>query len=117
MIWDWRERVTPRYWDVVAAIVSAASLSYGVYSGEQSKGVQRRGLRRQEQAQQVAQIAASRQQKLAAEAYAAANRRKPDIGSILATEAELGQAGSSTTLTGPGGVRTPPGQPTRLLGE
>ena len=117
MIWDWRERVTPRYWGAVAAIVSAAALGYGIHSGEQARGAQRRGQRRQAQAQQEAQIAASRQQKLAAESYAAANRKKPDIGSILATEAELGQAGSSTTLTGPGGVRTPPGQPTRLLGE
>lgn len=113
----WEERLGTCYWDVAAVIVSAAALSYGVYSGEEARGTQRRARGLQERGQQQALAAAQRQQKLAAEAYAAANRRKPDIGSILATEAELGRSASSTTLTGPSGAKPQPGQPTRLLGE
>lgn len=118
MIWEWRERMSPRYWEAAAVIVSVAGLGYGIDSGEKARASQRRGQSRQDATQKQAQTAASRQQKLSAEAYAAANRRKPDVGSILATEAELARAGSSTTLTGPSGVRgQTPGQLPKLLGE
>lgn len=102
----------------IIAITGALSAGYGIYSGERAGQAQKVGMRRQAQAQQQAQAAAARQQRMAAEAQAAANRKQPDIGSILATEAELGKAGpASTLLTGPSGVRRAPAKATTLLGE
>ena len=55
---------------------------------------------------------------IAAQDAAAAKRKPPDIGSILASEAELAKAGpASTMLTGPQGVRRGPANATTLLGD
>ncbi len=115
---EFHERLTRCYWEAAGVIVAGLALGYGVYSGEEGQQQQKKGQRRQEQAQRQAQAAAARQQKLSAEAYAAANRRQPDVGDILATEAELGKMGAaSTLLTGPTGPKKNPGRPTTLLGE
>ena len=99
-------------------ILTAASLRYSVYAGERANDMQKRGIDRQRAAQQTAQDAAIRQQKLSAEAYAKANAKTPDIGSILAAEQELSKTGAaSTQLTTPGPKKKPVGQTTTLLGE
>lgn len=99
-------------------LVAATSTGYGIYSGERTNKIQEQGLNRQRQAQQQAEDAARRQQKQAAEAYAAANRKQPNISDILASESELATQGpASTLLTGAGGVTKAPSRPTTLLGE
>lgn len=114
----WKASIDACHWDAALAITAALSAGYAVHSGERGAAAQKQGLKRQATAQQQAQDAARRQAKLAAEAQARANRPKSDIGSILATEAELSTAGpASTMLTGPSGVRKPPARPTTLLGE
>lgn len=95
-----------------------AALDRSVHTSIEARQQQKKALGRQQTAQKQAEAAAIRQQRLSAEAYAAANRRQPDIGDIMATESELSRMGAAgTQLTGPQGVRRPPGQPTSLLGE
>ena len=81
--------------------IAVASLTYSVIQGERSSSARRKGLRLQAAAQQTAEDAAMRQQRMADEASAKANARKPDISALLAGEQGLGV---SSMLTGPAGV-------------
>lgn len=70
----------------IEAVIAGAALTYGVYTGEQQKAEAKKGLRRQQAAQQTAERAAMSQQRKADEQMRAANRQTPDVGSILAFE-------------------------------
>lgn len=85
----------------VQAALAVAGTAYGIIAGERSGAAQRKGLRLQAAAQQTAEDAAMRQQRLADEASAKANAKKPDISALLAGEQGLGV---SSMLTGPAGV-------------
>lgn len=102
-------------WLAISGLVSAAA---GGVQAEQSNSAQRRGLRRQGQAQQRAEANAASQRRESQVQQRRANRKQADIGGILA--GELGQGGlGSTLLTGPQGVasdRLRLGKGTTLLG-
>lgn len=80
---------------IALAGAALAGLGYGIYSGEQAKAAQKQGLRRQEQAQKQAQALSIAQTRKADMATAAANRKTPDIGNILAFEQSLSGFGAS----------------------
>lgn len=78
-------------WTIAAAgIIAAISAGVGVHQGEQSARAGRRNLRQQQRAQSDAQTAALRQRRESEQAFNKANRRKPDITSILAAAQEGG---------------------------
>jgi|TARA_R110002020_G_C16229855_1_gene768243 hypothetical protein len=84
---------------IATAIIIAAGAT--VYSGEKQAKEQRKGLRRQKQAQRQAQSQAVGQEKLAAMDMAKANRKKPDISTLLGQERlRASQGPGSTMLTG-----------------
>lgn len=85
------------------AAASLGTAGYSVYAGERSNTLQRRARRDQEGAQRQALAAAASEQRRAGEAERAANRREPDINSLLLGENEAARLGStSTMLTGRG---------------
>ncbi len=89
----------------VAAAAAAAGTGYAVYAGERASDAQKQALTEQRQAQQRAAAQAASQQRRSAQAMAAANRRQPDMGAIMAGAAEgAGGGPTSTMLTGPSGV-------------
>lgn len=82
----------------IAATAAAVGTAYSIYSGE-------RASKKQDQAQQAAQTAAAKQEKLADQAVNAANRKTPDVSAMLSSAAQMGKSGpASTLLTGAGGV-------------
>lgn len=93
----------------IAALVGAGAAvggtAYGVYNGQKQQGVQKKALAQQTQAQQEAEansLSAERKSELAQNA---ASQTAPNVASILAKAATMGNNGlSSTMLTGPGGV-------------
>ena len=88
-----------------AAAAAAAGTGYAVYAGERADKAQEQALGEQRQAQTQASAQAASQQRRSAQAMAAANRRQPDMGSIMAGAAEgAGGGPTSTMLTGPTGV-------------
>ncbi len=90
---------------VAGAAAAAAGTGYSIYAGERADKAQKQALGEQRQAQQQAAAQAASQQRRSAQAMAAANRRQPDMGSIMAGAAEgAGGGPTSTMLTGPTGV-------------
>ncbi len=90
---------------VAAATAAAAGTGYAVYAGERASDAQKQAMGEQRQAQQQAATQAASQQRRSAQAMAAANRRQPDMGAIMAGAAEgAGGGPTSTMLTGPSGV-------------
>ena len=83
------------------AALAIAGTVHSLVQGKRSSTAQKRGLALQAAAQQTAEDAAMRQQRMADEASAKANARKPDISALLAGEQGLGV---SSMLTGPAGV-------------
>jgi uncharacterized protein HemX len=93
----------------IAALVGAGaavgSTAYGVYNGQQQQGAQKKALASQNQAQQQAEANALSTERQSAVAENAANQQRPNVASILARAAKMGNTGlSSTMLTGPTGV-------------
>ena len=90
---------------VAAATAAAAGTGYAVYAGERASDAQKQAMGEQRQAQQQAATQAASQQRRSAQAMAAANRRQPDMGAIMAGAAEgAGGGPTGTMLTGPSGV-------------
>jgi hypothetical protein len=88
-----------------AAAAAAAGTGYAVYAGERADKAQEQALGEQRQAQQQAQTQAASQQRRSAQRMAAANRRQPNMGEIMAGASEgAGGGPTSTMLTGPTGV-------------
>jgi hypothetical protein len=106
----------------IGAGVSALGVGASVYQGERASSAAKKGRRLQEEAQQQAVAAAVSERRRGDEAARAANRRSPDMDSLLLGEQDANKLGvASTMLTGPRGVsledmRLRLGRPS-LLGE
>ena len=88
-----------------SAAAAAAGTGYSIYAGQRANDAQKQAMGEQRQAQQQAATQAASQQWRSAQAMAAANRRQPDMGAIMAGAAEgAGGGPTSTMLTGPSGV-------------
>lgn len=88
-----------------SAAAAAAGTGYSVYAGQRADKAQKQALGEQREAQQQAAAQAASQQRRSAQAMAAANRRQPNMGEIMAGAAEgAGGGPTSTMLTGPTGV-------------
>ncbi len=93
----------------IAAVVGAAAAvggtAYGVYNGNKQQDAQKKALAQQTTAQQTAEANSLSTERQSAVAENAANQQTPNVASILARAAQMGNSGlSSTMLTGPGGV-------------
>lgn len=92
----------------MAAIGAAAAVggtTYGIVNGQKQDAVQQQALASQNTAQQKAEANSLSTERNAAVAQNAANQQMPNVASILARAAQMGNQGlSSTMLTGPGGV-------------
>ena len=85
--------------------VAAAGTGYSIASGEDAKKKQASALSKQESAQAQAVTAAERQRQTSEMAINQANRKKPDVSSIMqAAGASASGGASGTMLTGPTGV-------------
>lgn len=84
---------------VVTAIAAVGALGYGIYSGERGQQVQKKALRRQDEAQKQAVAAAGEQQRRADMEQRAAHMKQPDIGELLAFEQGFGDLGKSSQQT------------------
>jgi hypothetical protein len=83
----------------------AAGLGYTIASGEDAKKKQAQALNRQESAQAQAVKAAEGQRMTSEMAINQANRKKPDVSSIMQAAGESASGGAAgTMLTGPTGV-------------
>lgn len=93
----------------IAAVASAAagvgSLAYGIVQGQSQQNAQDKALKQQKGAQQQAEAETLSQRRASETAQNAANKKTPDISSIIARAAQSGASGvSGTMLTGPSGV-------------
>lgn len=94
---------------IIAAVASIATAATSAGVGVSQHQAAAKGRQRQSNAQSAAAASAAEQQRKADEAFAAANRRSPDIGSLLTAEQQgrlNGPAG--TLLTSPEGVKKKP---------
>ena len=83
----------------------AAGLGYTIASGEDAKKKQAQALTRQQSAQSQAVSAAEKQRQTSEMAINQANRKKPDVSSIMQAASESASGGAAgTMLTGPTGV-------------
>lgn len=90
------------FWTAVVLGVVAAGSS--VYQGVEGAKASRKSLRAQKQAQRKSLLSSVGQEKRAAQAEAKANRKKPDIESLLFSERAAANTGmGSTILAGRGG--------------
>lgn len=89
--------------ETIAAVALAASLGGQVASGLGQQSAQKKGLRAQGEAQASQLAAARRTEAQNAQDIAAANRKPPDLTTILARAQQLSKP--STMLTGPSGVK------------
>jgi hypothetical protein len=82
----------------IGLAVAALSAGYGVYSGEQANAAQKKGIRRQTDAQNEAKAAALSTKKLNDMAAAKATPNLPDPSGLLGAESEATRAGVASTL-------------------
>lgn len=91
----------------VTAIVGAAVMATGatVYASEKASAASDQALKQQRSVQEQTKMDARSQQRKSEEAINAANRRKPDVSSIMENAAKAAQGGpGGTMLTGAAGV-------------
>jgi 4-diphosphocytidyl-2C-methyl-D-erythritol kinase len=89
---------------IITAIVVAGGTS--IYQGEQQRKAQKKSLRSQKMAQAESQARASSTAKQSLMAEAKANRKKPNIATLLGRERMAANRGpGSTMMTGTGGAR------------
>lgn len=86
-----------------AIIMAGASLGASVYQGQMSAKSQKRSLESQEQAQKQAIAQQNAQRRESQEAMAKANRKTPDIATIMAQAMEPSKGGAASTMLS-GGV-------------
>lgn len=90
---------------ITAAVALTVATGYSIYSGERAAKKQNEALQQQQQANQEAKAAATKQEKMAEESTNKALSKSPDTGAILSgAEQAAKMGGSSTMLTGVGGV-------------
>ncbi len=83
----------------------AALAGASIFQGQKEKREGRRALRRQEAAQRQATQRAAGEQRRGEQERRRANRRGPELGSLLGSQQRAGSGGAGgTLLTGPGGV-------------
>jgi len=83
------------------AAAAAAGTGATISSSISAKNQQEKALQQQKKAQSAAAGTAASEQRMSQQAQAAANRKAPDIASLMAS---AGTPGSNTMLTGPSGV-------------
>lgn len=89
----------------VGAGAAAAGVGISAASAIQGQAAQQDAARQQKKAQQAATARAISQQRQSEMVTNAANRRTPDINSIMSAASQASKTGpSSTMLTGPSGV-------------
>ena len=86
----------------VAAAAAAGGAAVSAYQGQNAATAQRHALDQQKRAQAESVAMAKSQQRESEQAQAMANRREPDVASIMAAAAKEG-GNSGTMLTGPTG--------------
>jgi len=86
----------------IAAGAAAAGAGVSAYQGQKASTAQGHALDQQKRAQTEAVAAAKSQQRESEQATAMANRREPDVASIMRAAAKEG-GNSGTMLTGPTG--------------
>lgn len=86
-----------------AIALGVASLGASVYQGQKSAASQKRSLESQEQAQKQAVAQQNAQRRESQEAMAKANRKTPDIATIMAQAMEPSKGGAASTMLS-GGV-------------
>lgn len=90
---------------VTGAIAAVAALGATVYQGERQASAQRSSLRAQGKAQRESATAAAAEQRRAEMEQRKANRKSPNVASLLAEERTQGWTGQGTTmLTGSQGI-------------
>ena len=90
---------------IAATATSVAGLGYTIASGEDAKRKQADALGRQQTAQTQAVAAAEKQNQQSQQLVNQANRKKPDVSSIMQAAADSSSGGpAGTMLTGPTGV-------------
>jgi hypothetical protein len=95
----------------VAAALSLASIGAGIEQGQRQVRQQKRALQAQEEATRTATAASASERRRAELEQRRANRRQPDVASLLGTErSALGRGPAATMLTGASGI-----DPNRLL--
>lgn len=86
---------------VIAGIGAVLGAGATVYSAERQASGQKKALEAQEAAQRQSLAKANQEQRKADQAFAAANRKKPDMAAIMASSAQgASQGAASTNLTG-----------------
>lgn len=88
---------------VTAAVAITVGTAYSIYSGEKAAKQQEQALEMQRQAQAQAMADAKKQAQMADEATNKANRKTPNMPSIVSMAGGGGNT-SATMLTGPQGV-------------
>ena len=89
----------------VGAAAAAAGVGVSAASAIAGQQAQQDAMRQQKRAQQAATSKAISQQRQSEMVTNAANRRTPDISSIMSAASQASKTGpSATMLTGPGGV-------------
>lgn len=84
---------------------TAAGVGYTIASGEDAKRKQADALGKQERAQTQAVASAETQRQQSQQLVNQANRKKPDVSSIMQAAADSSKGGAAgTMLTGPTGV-------------
>lgn len=84
---------------ITAGITTAMiAADQGFHQGRRQDKAQKQSLQRQDAAQQQAQAAAVSERRRAEMATAAANRKTPDIGELLAFEQSLPSGAAQTNL-------------------
>lgn len=105
---------------IIGLVIAAAAVAASVDQGEKSRAAGTKAARSQKQAQKAALHRSVNQERLAAQADAAANRKKPDVDALLFSErARAGQGQGSTILAGQdgGGDNTLLGRKSTLIGD
>ncbi len=101
----------------VATAIVVSTLATSVYQGEKQASAQREASRNQKAAQRQSLLSSINAEKLAAQAERKANKRKPDVASILFREQAAANSGvGSTILAGREGGGGLLGSTTTLMG-
>ena len=90
---------------IAGAAIGAGTLGYGIYSGEQQAGMQKKAMAMQNTAQQEAVTASLNTERQSQIAQNEVNKQVPNVSAILQRAMQMGNAGiSSTMLSGPAGA-------------
>lgn len=90
---------------VASAAAAAAGTGFSIANAQSGKKAQQKAMQQQEQAQNQAAAQAQSQARRSEYAANEANRKTPDLNSIMQSASQGAMGGpASTMLTGPGGV-------------